>query len=228
MWEERLRQLKKAYPEAIRFNPPITQAEVENSEGHLGCKLDDVDPAWLQFLEMTNGARVLDYRFMPALVPPEYGIILATQILRETNPWAMRKNYISFLSDTTGMDIGFVRTKSQTRCLAFLSESTEATALPIASSFTAFMISFLEDVETVLNSWGDRSEESLILQGISDYWPLDLQTTLGRDPALRTMLESGKLDDLFRDDEEYSSIVDSALRGTSQGLGKRKFPCDQS
>ncbi len=224
MWQDRLKQLAIAYPEALRLESPATEIDIKRCEDNLGVKLGALDPSWLEFLKKTNGARILDYTFMAAKLPPDYGIVLATQILHETNPWAKSARYISLLSDTTGMDIGFVRKESQARCIVFLSESSREVALPIASSSAIFMTSFLEDVGAVLNSWDPQSGKDPVLFGISDYWPFDLQPLLDRDPALRTMLESEELGDLFESDEEYVTIINNALKGTPQNFGRKDWP----
>jgi hypothetical protein len=212
VWKKHLTQLQQQFPEAIKLYRPATTDQISQTEQCLGLKLAEMDPDWLELLRLTNGASVLAYCYMGAMTSH---IASITEV--NTELWAIelyrwvKERFVCFLRDCSPMMIGFVREGRRMRCIAFLSEPTDTVVLPIASSFKAFMSSFLHDVETALQLWKPVPGEEWPY-GISDIWPLDLKSWCDRDPALRTMLQQGVLDDLFRHNDEYTAIVESVLQ----------------
>ena len=210
--KEQLDLLQQAFPQAIKIYQPATATQILQTEQLLGLKLSDVDPSWLDFLRLTNGASVLDYCIMGAMTSHIENIADANRRLWNLNlyDW-LRKHFICFLGTSSPMMIGFVREGRRTRCIAFLAELTDNAVLPIASSFETFVGCFLQDVETTLRTWKPLLGEEWPY-AISDTWPLELKSWYQRDPKLKTMLQEGVLDDLFRHDDEYTAIVDGVLK----------------
>jgi hypothetical protein len=212
MWREQLEQLKQAFPEAVRLYRGAIDAEILRTEDSLNLKISEIASEWLEFLRYTNGASLLDYCFLGAMTTRIASISEVNLELWRFNPWA-REHFLSFLGDSTGMAIGFVRRDQEARCIGYMREMYDTVVLPIASSFTTFISSFLEDVQITLRTWKPQLGEEIPYEiKTQDLWPWDLKPFCERDLRVKAMLDSGSLDDLFRHDDEYAAVVDSVLR----------------
>jgi hypothetical protein len=211
VWRRLLTQVHLEYPDSIRLYEPATLAQVHQAEQLLKITFVDLDQDWSGLFQLTNGASVLGYSLAGAMNSRIVDLAEVSTEIRDLGPYRwVREHFVRFLVDASPMSIGFVREGDRGRCMAFLSELTDTSVLPIASSFNVFMMSFLEDVQQVLRSWTPVPGEEWPY-GISDIWPLDLGSWCHRDPQLRAMLRKGTLDDLFRHNEEYAAIVEGVL-----------------
>jgi hypothetical protein len=211
MWREQLEQLKQAFPEAVKIYRSATDVEILQTQDALNLNISDIVSEWPEFLRYTNGASLLDYCFLGAMTTRIASISEVNLELWRFNPWA-REHFLAFLGDSTGMGIGFVRQGQEVRCIGYMREMYDMIVLPIASSFTSFISSFLEDVQVTLRTWKPQPGEEIPYEiKTQDLWPWDLKPFCERDPKLRAMLDSGSLDDLFRHDDEYTAVVDSVL-----------------
>jgi len=195
----------------IKVYPPATADQIKQTESVLGLRLFEIDVGWLEFLKYSNGASILDYCLLGAMTT---NIASITEIYNDFSSQKIyqwhKEHFISFLVSSQAMDIGFVRKGTWKRCVAFMSNSDDNTVLPIASTFDTFMDSFLTDVKKTLLSWKSFQTEDLPYS-ISDNWPLDLESWCKNDFYLKEMLFRGELSDLFRNNYEYSAIVDSVI-----------------
>jgi hypothetical protein len=209
MWKQKLDVLAETYPEVIKTYKSATATQIRHTEHLLDFRLTEVEPTWSDFLRSTNGASLLDYCLLEAesTVVESISNVNRTYWDLDIYHW-MRDHFICFLTDSSPMNIGFVRVGQRVRCVACLADPTDTAVLPIASSFEAFLKSFLDDVETTPRLWIPASGERRPY-GISDIWSLDLASWSRRDRDLRTLLRQGALDDLFEGDEYYSKQVNT-------------------
>ena len=211
MWQAKLLRLHELFPEVVRLYQPVVINQIRQTENMIGLRLSDLDVSWHEFLEISNGASILDYCLAGAMTSHIASIASVNKMFQNEERFSwLQKHFTCFMVDSSSMNIGFVRDGLRMRCVAFLGEPSDMSVLPIASSFNAFMQTFLLEVESTL---GSRK----LLPGkkwpyaISEFWPLNLSFWCDNDPGLRTMLQQGDLDDLFRHNHEYSDLVDSVI-----------------
>jgi hypothetical protein len=210
MWSQKLFDLRREFPELIKLYPPASREQIEQTEQKLGLRLAELDPAWVEFLSMTNGASILDYCLVGAMSSQ---IASIAEINIEL--WSINKgnriegNFVTFLGSSSPTDIGFMKIDRR-KCVALLSTPMETAVLPIASSFDAFMDSFIADFEEVASSW-KRTQSKKIPYTLPGKWPLDLTSWCVRDKALTKLLLNGELDDFYKHDQDYVDIVETTL-----------------
>jgi hypothetical protein len=210
MWRQKIFNLGHEFPELVKLYQPASREHIKQTEKRLGLRLAELDPAWVEFLSMTNGASIMDYCLVGAMSSQIASIAEVNLEL-----WSISRgkwingNFVIFLGSSIPSDIGFTKS-GRKRCVAFLSTPMETSVLPIASSFDTFMDKFLDDVEKVAYSW-KRSQSREIPYTLPGVWPLDLKSWCVRDKVLTRMLMNGELDNLYKHDDDYVAIAENAL-----------------
>jgi hypothetical protein len=212
MWKEKFTSFQRRFPDAVKLYQPVTESQISKIEEELGLSLEEIDPGWLEFLRYSNGASVLSYNFRGVESKKVSSISELNKTLLDIPiySWA-KEHFLGFFGDASPMNIGFFREGNNVRCVALLTELSDTCVLPIASNFENFVTSFLQDAALTLNSWKPISGKKFPYV-ISEEWPLDLKSWCKRDNVLRTMLKSGELNDLFKNNDEYSEIVERVMQ----------------
>jgi hypothetical protein len=211
-WKDQLEQLVERFPDAIKKYQPANEKQIKKTEQSIKNTLMNISPAWYEFLEWTNGASILDYCILGS---GNSRIADIAEVNRELWDLGIKtwneKGFISFMGDSTSMNIGFMSIAEDIHCVTFLSEPTDDCVLPIASSFNNFLRIFLEDVESALDHWVPSSWEKWPL-GISDDWPFNLESWSSRDPELLSILCHESINNLLKGNDFYIKLVESVTR----------------
>lgn len=212
MWKKSLSDLQGNYPELIKLYRGVSSVDLSNMEKSFDTKISDIDEDWEKFLQYADGASILDYCLLGVRSVAIVKIEDVNRELWQYNSWTKDK-FVSFLGDSTGMNIGFIHEGGVTRGIAYLDEASDTAVLPIASSFQNFITSFIDDIRSTILRWQEKSEEHPPNEiTTQELWPWDLKESCTRDPNLKSILKNGSLRDLYIHEPEYVTTVENGIK----------------
>jgi len=167
----------------------LFQSNVKDIAKGVGRITGKFDSELFDFLKLTNGAKIFDYRFL-GFKSKKKGVDMDKYTL---DLWAVNHRlagrFVPFAATSTGENFGYlidIIDKSGRHPVVYYSSSKEDHLYMVGSSFYAFMETFLDDVQKTL----DSSQESFVT-GIEDpEWPKNVSHWLDRDTALQNDLDA--------------------------------------
>lgn len=190
--KEKLLELSKKYPKDV----VLYNQDLRNIMKLPGKIPGEFDNQLLDFLKITNGALIMDYRFYGfknLLLTPS----MNQNIMDKWYEWQhIAGTVIPFIGSSTNIGFGYLDgiPIHGSHPIVYFTEFPEDTTL-VASGFDAFFNVFLDYVELSLEN-GENIEIDI------DDWPFDINKLIEKDPLLLQVSESNHV----------KTIIDSIKR----------------